>query len=346
VAGTGLASWINVKKEATPGTLEPSPAQYYRIPFTSESLTKSYTRGVSNNITATRVRGGVYTLGQSCGGSISGNMTWEALDWLLLGAMGTVSTPALSGTAATNTYTFAAWSSAFPSFSIEVNRGDIPTNDKVFSYYGCYVSELTMNFPADGDINFSASIVAKDETSTAVNGNTAQCATPTALSTDCISRTQLKTSTLDIGVGAADAYCVKSAMVKISAPYEQNMPCLGATISRLPLPNGLVDVTGEFVVEFADRLAYDAFAAQTPQSGGRICFEGGLIAGGGAAEKYTLDLRINKFLYDAPSVAFTDGPGVMYATIPWTAYGVGGTTLTTEPIAVQTINTVEGDAVL
>lgn len=343
MAGTGLASWINVKKETTPGTLEPSPAQYYRIPFTSESLSKDFTRGVSNNITSTRVRGGIFTLGQSCGGSISGNITWENLDWLLLGAMGTVDTPVISDSAYTNTYNFAAWSSTFPSFSIEVCRGDIPGDDAVWSYTGCYVSELVLNFPADGDLNYSATIVAKDESSTAVVGNVVQDSTPTALSTDCISRTQLKSSTLHIGVGSADDYCVRNATVRIAAPYEQNMPCLGATTARLPLPNGLVDVNGEFQIEFEDRKAYDEFVTQTDRTSGRICFEGGLI---GATSKYLLDIRINKFRYDAPSVALTEGPGVLYARVPWTAYGTGGTLLTGQPIAVQTINTVNGDTVL
>jgi hypothetical protein len=66
--------------------------------------------------------------------------------------------------------------------------------------------------------------------------------------------------------------------------------------------------------------------SQTEQTAGRICFEGDAISGGGAAEKYTLDIRINKFRYDAPSVAFTEGPGVLYARIA-TRWATPGTRL-------------------
>ena len=334
--GSGLGSWIRVKKEAVAGT-KPTGVGYYDLPFTSESLNKVGKRSSANNITANRARARTFLTGYDIGGTINGVITYENIDWLLLGACGLVTTAAVT-TPFTNIYTFAAWSSTFPSFSIEVSKGDVPTG-KCFQWVGAYVSGLTLNFNANGESTFSADIIAQDETSTATTGATPEATAHIHASDVCLLPNEA--TAYDIGVGAATAYCVRSAQIQIQAPYATDRPCLGAHTSKLPLPNGIPTVSGNFVIEFGDRVAYDAFVADTSQTG-TLTYAGPIFTG---ATPYGFTAHLNK-LYYSSALGNIDGPGPILATIGWEAEGTLGSSTTSQPIAFSTTNDINGDTVL
>jgi hypothetical protein len=311
---------------------------YWQIPFTSESLNKVGKRASASNITYNRFRPRTFLTGYDIGGTINGVITYENIDWLLLGAMGSVATGAASSPF-TNIYAPTVWSSTFPSFSIEVSKGDVPTG-KVFQWVGAYVAGLTLNFSASGESTFSADIIAKDETSTAVTGATPE-ATAASVCTD-IAILPNEVTTQDVGVGASAAYCIRSGQIQISTPYANDRPCLGAYAAKLPLPSGVGTVSGNFIVEFSDRLAYDAFVADTPQTTAQLSYTGPVFI---ATDHYVLNCFLNNIYY-VKALGNIDGPGPVLAEIGFEAEGTSGSGTTSQPIAFSTINGVNGDSVL
>jgi hypothetical protein len=122
--------------------------------------------------------------------------------------------------------------------------------------------------------------------------------------------------------------------VKVVQPYTTTQ-CLGITTGREPLASGFLDVTGEFVIEFEDRLSYNDFLLQTDMTA-QLKFVGAVLG----SSFYSFSCAINKFRYDSPSVGQVDGPGPILAHLNWTAFGVGGSAGTAQPIAFTTVNAI------
>lgn len=328
--GSGLGSSVRIHKEGTAGT-KSTGAGYIEVPFTSESMNQVGKRASANNITSNRSRAATFFTGFDIGGSINGAITYENLDPFLYAICGSVATTG-AGTDKTNIFTFANWSATYPSFSIEVSKGDVPTG-KVHSFIGSYCTGLTLNFSASGESTFSANWISKDLTTP----DDPEATTALVATDICILPTEC---TIDVGTGAAA--CVRSAQVTIDAPYANDRPCMGSWTAKMPLPNGIPTVSGNFVLEFADLDAYAAFDAGTAQSGGYIKYEGPIFTG---AVTYKLECYINKFYY-TQCLGVVDGPGVVLATYGWEAEGTAGSSTTSEPIAFKTVNVLDGDSVL
>lgn len=336
--GSGLGSFIRVKKEGTPGTKATGP--YLQIPFTSESMNKVGRRASANNITSNRFRARTFLTGYDVGGTINGAITYENIDWLLLGALGTVATAA-SSTPFTNIYTPTTFApTTFPSFTVEVSKGDVPTG-KVFYWTGARVSNLTLNFSASGESTYSADLVAFDELSTTTTGDD-PVATPTTLTDICILPNEA--TTMDIGVNplVGSYYCVRSAQIQIATPYANDRPCLGTYTAKMPLPSGVGTVSGNAIIEFADRAVYDAFKADTVQSTIQLTYTGPIFTG---ATAYALNCFVNQAYY-VKALGNIDGPGPVLAEVGWEAEGTAGSSTTSQPIAFSTVNSINGDTVL
>ena len=323
----GLQSSIRLKSEVTYGT-QPVAAHLI-VPYLTESLQKQFGARISNsNLDANPAVNSIGNTGWWAGGDVSMVPTYENMDWAIWGVLGAAASSA--GPPFTNDYTPAL---AVPSYHVEMDRNE--SAGLVFRYTGQKVSQVTMSWSATAEPSATVTLVGQDEVS-ASGGDTKEPTADTTLGDLMLSPQEI--GTLNIGTGGDDFYCVRDMSFTINRSIVADGFCLGsASAVNEPLVTAKIVVTGSFTIEATDRAYYEIYTAQTDVTTIKAIITDGTS---------TFQIQVNKARYDTPSVPQVSGPGTVLATINFTAYGNSGTAETSEPIAIRTINTVEGSAVL
>lgn len=347
--GTGVDSFIRIARETTAwGTAE--TVDFWTQTFVTEDLGLDRAIIPNNSITIGAAEPDPVLGGKFVRGSFNIVPTYTHMDWFLWGVMGTYT----ESTPAGGTLTRDHWSeiaSTLPSFTMEVNRGDLEANDKVFIYTGCKVTSLELTFTSGNNLPTGVvTWVGKDETSVA-GGSTASA--PHASDAAHLAATYYVNSsseliTQDVGSDPdAGSYCVRQLVLRINRNLDTQRYCMGTTGQpNEPIVTSFAEVTGEMELEFKDRNVYEAFDAGTIQSTGNFLFQHGTIIEG--ALKRELQIKLNRFSYVFPSQPFITGPGQIFLTAAFRGHGNGGTAATTspdspstyEPLAVRTRNTL------
>lgn len=346
-SGLGLDSFFRIKQESTYGV---SPASgYWTIPILSESIQLILEEFESQSITGSPAADSNQAGPRHVEGALNFQASYNLMDHLLYGVMGTrtISTPA------TGTNTRDSWfelNTSQPSFCVELNRGDVEHDNDVHPYIGMMVSSLELTIPDRGFITGVASFVGKDDyyVSNAAFG--------TGVPPDAVIAGDPFTPQYILSHGpngttfvvdpAPDtgAYCLRGMTLKIDRKLAPSY-CVGQNTPNQPGPDSLVEVSGAFQIELKDENIYDAYAQFQEKTGNTFTWVGAITE---AALRYTLQIKLNRLRYLAPSSAFIDRRGKLIVNAPFKCFGNGGTAATTspgststkEPLAIRTRNLV------
>lgn len=336
----GRSSTVHIKKEATYADTFPASGMY-KIPFTSEGFDLLLETLEGQNITGSRAPSALYANGKKGVGTIAGQAVYTRLDHLIHGILGSVSTvDGTAGDAGAFTNTHVPGTGVLPSFAVQVSKGNIPAS-KVFQWYGMKVKALEFNWADRGPLNVSAELVGKDEISG--TGGEDPASSDVTLVEDPISVGSQMT-TVDLGTGADDAYCLKTGRIRIEQALTEDDYCAGSDTPQEPDFDGFIRVTFEGTYKFTDRLIYNDMDARTDVALLFAWTSPNLVVGGGSLYR-KLDIRIPKAQY-TQALPLIDTPGMVLARIRAVAYGTAGSAMTTQPIAIQTVNEVDAADVL
>lgn len=339
----GVDSSVALKRQASWGGAFATTGMY-EYPFTAEGFKKIVERDRSNNISSGRSYASRFTKGKYTVGRITGDMLYTRVDHLIASILGLPTTVVGAGGdvgAFTNTY---APLSTMQLLDVQVSKGNIPTG-KIFKFGSMMVKALEFRWNDRGAMTIDAELFGKDETSTATTGSDPATSNVTLVKDLVTVGSQM--TTVDIGTGADDAYCVKSGKIRLEQKISENDYCNGSDTPALPDADDFLNVTGEFTIKFVDRGVYEDYVSQNDMTGEIKCVSTSLVVGGGTLFR-TIDFLINKFNYtsDDGGLVLVDKPGILIAKVGWEAYGIGGSSATAEPIAIKTINEIKGDTLL
>lgn len=328
MAGSFLESNLQMKKESVWGT---PVAATVRVPVLTWDVQPSFDVYESQMITGAAGAPAPALGVKRVAGRVSFEAGYSGLDHVWYGILGAGSNTAGAADPFTNRYTPSA---SLPSFTAEVSYGDIPTG-KVFIFSGMKFNTAEFAWDASqGFAQMNCDIICENEESTTTTGSTQTSATTTVTHEPIQILSQVTTN--DIGVGASNAYCVRSGSIKIERFLTANRICVGSTTVKEPVPTQPMKVSGTFNVEFIDRTIYDAFVAQTEQTSTQFKWTGT------GSNVHTIDIVFPKLKYTSALPPIQSGD-VLVAPINWIAYGSAGSGATAEPLNVTVNSSVDFD---
>lgn len=326
--GSFLESYVQLQKESTWGTAVTSAM--IKIPVLSFDVSPSYDIYRSQMVTGA-AGAPAPTFGVK---RVTGRLTAEGgyggLDALCYGVLGAGSN--VSGTGPfVNRYTPSA---SMPSFTAHASYGNLPAS-KVIEYQGIKVNTLEFSFDAAQPfLGVAADLIGEDANSTGTTGTTPgslAAVQPTHLPIQI--QTAASVTTLDIGAGASEAYCVRSGTIRIDRQLTTSRICLGVDTIKEPVPTVPMSVTGTFNIEWADLVAFDAFTTHVEHSTTQLEWTDGT---------YNFDVVFPKLVYTAINTPIQQGDSLVSA-ITWEAYGSAGTGATSEPINITIDSPIDFD---
>lgn len=329
MAGSFLESYVALQKETTWGTAVVTGMT--KIPTLSWDVNPAYDIHTSQMIT-----GAAGESAPSFGVKrVAGRWTLEAgysnLDHLFYGVLGAGSN--VSGTGPfVNRYTPAA---SLPSFTAHVSYGNVPTS-KVIEFQGVKLNVVELSFDAaQGFMNVSADLLAEDTNSTGTTGTTAGTFLTAVAHNPVQVQPAASVTTLDIGIGASEAYCVRSGTIRIDRKMVASRICLGVDTIKEPVPTLPMEVTGTWVVEWesANLNTFDALVQKTVHTTSQLEWTDGT---------YNIDFVFPKLVYTSISTPIQQGDALV-STVGWKAYGTAGTGATSEPMNVTIDSGIDFD---
>ncbi len=340
--GLGVDSFIHIKQEVTAwGT--PETTGFHTLPFISEALTLEISEIESQSIVGGAARQDPLQGGKLIRGTVEFELTYNLIEHFLEGCFGSLT----ESTPSTGTLTRDHWaelSTSMPSYTIEVNRGDIEAVDKVFIYSGMKVDEITFNIPEQGNGTLSVVFIGQDEESLLEGSPVSAGGLITNTAIPVLAH-HLATG-YSVGVAAdTGAYCIRSVNVHVARGLAERF-CLGDQQTKEPIVTEFATVDGSFEIEFDDRNIYERFDAFTFLTAGQLVFEDTAIIE--TALTAELEFKLNRMKFSNPSAPTVNDRGILVATCPWVGSGNGGVasdgtpddTSTLEPIAIRTRNEV------
>lgn len=340
----GINARALVKKQGTYGAGTTfATSGMYEYPFTSEGFDVAIDEVASANLSNSRAESTLLFNGKKAVGSIAGDMLYTRTDHLLAGIMGLPSTVVgAAGDVGAFTNTYTPLTTTPPMFDWAINKGNIPSAHPYYSFSGMKEKKLVISWKDKGPVSFAADYTGYLEIS-----NTAGADAPTSdvtLVKDPILCGSNMT-VIDVGTGASLAYCVKGATITLEQPLSEDDFCNGSDTPSEPDLDGFLQVTGELLVKFTDRLLYNDFLARTDLTAEFKFVSTSLVVAGTGTLFRTLDILINKMRY-TKALVLVDTPGLLIARVGFKAYGDAGSGSTSQPIAFKTINEVKGDTAL
>lgn len=329
--GFGSESSVRVKMEATPGTAPTTG--FHLIPFTKVTMIpKLGNRIVSKVIGANRFVPAAFRSPIKMEGSLATEGGFNSLDWLWYLMLGTKATTGGGADPYTNTYSPGATP---PTAHIEYIAGDIPTG-KCYRYQNVVCSDLKVAIDFNGLIDIQATLPAEKEDS-ASGGDT-----PTSAGLVTVSHVPInpgpQATVWNVGVGSDTTYCVTKVAFNLRRPLAPDIACAGSTFYRAPSFASPLEGDYEFDVLWQDEAAYRAFVAGTVLTSIKFKIVGGALLTG----NYTLEIRANKSDLDEAGPPETIDNGHLFQKLKGTLYGTGGSAMTSEGLAIQTINAIDG----
>jgi hypothetical protein len=331
MAGSFLESYVQIQKEVTWGTAVTTGM--FKIPTLSWDVNPAYDIYTSQMITGAAGESAP-TFGVK---RVAGRWTLEAgyggMDHFMYGVLGSGSN--VSGVGPfLNRYVPSA---AMPSFTCHASYGNVPTG-KVIEFQGVKFSAVEMSGDAtQGFMSVAADLLAEEALSTGTTGVTAG----TVAATGAITHNPIEiqpagsVTTLDIGVGASEAYCVRAFNIRIDRQLSASRICLGVDTIKEPVPTVPMSVTGTFVVEWeaAHLNIFDALTLKTVHSTTQLKWTAGTNS---------FDVVFPKLVYTSISTPIQQGD-TLVSTLGWKAYGTAGTGATAEPLNVTIDSPIDFD---
>jgi hypothetical protein len=318
MAGSYLDSSVMLQKESAWGT--PVTSGMTKIPVLVWDVNPAFDIRRSQQVTGA-AGASAPTWGVK---RVTGSMTLEggygAMDHVLYGVLGAGA--AVSGAGPyVNRYTPAA---SMPSFTAHVSYGNLPTS-KVIQFEGLKFNSVDLSFDAaQGFLGVACDLIGEDSDSNNLVGVTPGTIAATVVHYPINVTSAASVTTLDIGVGSSEAYCVRSGNIKIDRQLSSNRICLGVDTIKEPVPTSPMAVTGTFNIEWADLAAFDAFTDHTVQTTTQFKW---------TDATYDIDIIFPKLVYSAISTPIQQGDSLVSA-VSWEAYGTSGTGVTAEPVNV------------
>lgn len=332
MAGSYLESYFLIQKE-TGGWGTAISAAMTSLPFLTWDVQPAYDTHESGMITGAAGAAAPILGVKRVAGRMSVEAGFSGLDHIIYGVLGAGSNPGIT-TPFKNRYTPSATT---PSFTAHVGYGAVPDATHNMTYTGIKFNAVDLSFDAaSGFMNVSCDVICRDEVSTATTGDVKGTIANTVVHSPIQIADSASVVTLDIGVGASAAYCVRSGNIKIERFLTANRICLGSSTIKEPVPQQAMKVSGTFNVEFIDRTIYDAFIAQTVQTTTQLKWDNGTTG------THALDIVMPKVVYTSGLPPIQSGD-VLVAPVNWIAYGSAGTGATAEPINVTVDGLVDFD---
>jgi len=253
-----LLYWEEVTYGTTPGSVSASG-----LDFTSESIVTEVNTFASETIRNDRMIQNVLRGNQRPGGDINFELHDEGMTTLFKHALGSVST---SGS---NPYTHVISGASSLPVGLQFEKGftDIA---QYFLYKGCRINSLAMNFPQEGLVNGTFSVLAKEEEV----GTSSQDAAATYASVPPITSFN---ATLYEGAGLGTSVAL-GTVVEANFTIENNIRedqfVIGSRL-RYNLPEGRRVITGSMTIFFEDVTLYNKFVNGTQASFKIICTTSG-----------------------------------------------------------------------
>jgi len=312
--GSGIGSWLGIKKESSFGTAV-TVERFYE--FNSEG-----TKYVKNTVVGQGLRNGglvaranrrvVTTLAGE--GDFEVDMQTRGMGLLLSLATGSVPTPSSSN--GTYTYLFTAQDLIGDSFTTQVA---VPQYGGTLTYKtlsGCKITNFELSV-GSGDI-------AKAKFSLDSKGFTTGASTSATVAYTNIATSNLfhfAQGSITDNAGSPTTYAnIKDFSLTVDNSLKTDRYNLGAAGSKSEqIINGFRAISGKVTAEFTDTVLLDKFLADST-AGLKLTFEGATI--GSASDKETLSITIPaaKFDGDTPMVS---GPGVIDVSFGFTVFDNG-----------------------
>ena len=343
-SGLGIDSFVRFKKETAWGTR--ATTGFWTIPIVSENIQLVLAELESQSITSIPAPDANIPGPRHVEGGINFQASYNLMDQFLYGIMGKV----VDSTPATATLTRDHWfelTTDQPSWTVEVNRGDVEHDNDVHPYLGMLVSSLELTIPESGYVTGAATFLGKDD-QYALTGVGSGLTASAQIASDPFAPFYIPSHGPNSGsvtvAPAPDAglYCVRQITVKIDRKLSQN-GCIGSLTLNQPQPDQLVEVSGQFTVELKDENIYDSYVAFTEQTGNTFQLSSSIIE---AALRYEFQVKLNRMRWLAPSAPFIDRRGRLLIQANYKCFGGAGTgaigtageTSTKEPISIRTRN--------
>lgn len=291
----GTQGYLAIQKETTFGVQPSSPA-LIKLPFSSESISKTVALDTNDHITANRnsrlpVRGNV-----DVAGAINFNLGFYPGE-ILLGALGSVST-----TAPTHTIKIG---DALPSFTVEKGFTDI---DQYFLYKGCKIGKFSLTVAQSGFQKCSIDIMGASETASGTSFDS--------------TLTDLGDQPLDgfaisaITEGGSAITGITEMTFEIDNDLDGDTFQIGGTGTRGSINDGLAKVSGT-IKGFFESLALYNKAINLTESSLAITYTRG--TGAGTAGNEQMVITIPELVYSVRTPAIS-GPKGVYYELDWQAY--------------------------
>jgi len=317
--GSGIGSWLGIKKESTFGTAV-TVDRFYE--FNSEG-----TKYVKNTVVGQGLRNGglvaranrrvVTTLAGE--GDFEVDMQTRGMGLLLSLATGSVPTGSLAN--GVYTYLFTAQDLIGDSFTTQVA---VPQYGGTLTYKTLSGCKMT-NF----ELSVGAGDIAKAKFSLDSKGFTTGASTSAT-----VAYANIATSNLfhfaqgSITDNVSTTYAnIKDFSLTVDNSLKTDRYNLGAAGSKSEqIINGFRAISGKVTAEFTDTVLLDKFIADTT-AGLKLTFEGATIGSGSDKETLSITIPAAKFDGDTPMVS---GPGVIDVSFGFTVFDDG----TNEPFTI------------
>ena len=291
----GVQSYLGIQKETTFGVAPGVPA-LLKLPFSSESISKSVGLDANDHITSGRNprqprRGTV-----DVAGSINFNLGFYP-GQIFLGALGSVVT-------ADSTHTIKI-GSQLPSFTLEKGFTDV---NQFFLYHGCKINRFALTASQSGFQKCSIDIMGASETASGDSFHSGM--------------TDLGDAPLDgfmlsaITEGGAAIASLTEATLEISNNLDGDTFVLGGGGTRKAINDGLATVSGTIKGFFEDLILYNK-AVNNTESSLALTYQSG--NGDGSAGNEKLIITIPELVYSVKTPAIS-GPQGIYYELDWQAF--------------------------
>jgi hypothetical protein len=269
-------------------------------------------------------------------GQFTSELTYNGLDWLWYMIMGTKT---VTGDGSTTAYTKSFTpGTTLPSATIQKSLGNIPAG-KVFTDLGVKANVVEIAFDAAAGIGqITADLKSKKEKGT-TGGDTASSSGLTTITPIPI---QLAAeATIWNPAAASDTgFCVLSGKIRIDRRMNRGITCLGSVTPREAKPTKPMLVTADLRVLFDSAAIYELFKAFADRTTFRMKWVG--AATGIGTDFYLTDFKINRSRITKALPPLETGTDEVIANVSIKGFGSGGSAMTSEPCAIQTVNLESG----
>lgn len=310
--GSGIGSWLGIKKESSFGTAV-TVDRFYEFNSEGTKYTKNTVvgQGLRNGGLVARANRRVVTT-VAGEGDFEVDLTTRNMGLLLSLATGAVPTGTLAN--GTYTYLFTPTDLISDSFTTQVCVPQYGGTETYKTLSGCKVTNFELSVGA-GDI-------AKAKFSLDSKGFTTGASTSAT-----VSYANIATSNLfhfaqgSITDNVSTTYAnIKDFSFSVDNSLKTDRFNLGSAGSKSEqIINGFRAITGKVTAEFTDTVLLDKFMADTT-AGLKVTFEGATIGSGSDKETLSITLPACKFDGDVPMVG---GPGVVDVSFGFTVYDNG-----------------------